>query len=445
MKTIIIGGIASGMSAAAKLRRLDKNAIITVYEKSPYVSFGACGLPYYVGRFFYGEHEMIARTPEQHRDAGIEVYESHEVLKIYPDTKIVKVRNLITRDIFEDEYDNLMIATGATAIIPPINNIDLENVHTLKSLEDGEALRTKIIKKNIKHVSVIGAGFIGLEAVEAILEYKKQVSVFQLTDRILKDVFDKEVTDILETELRAHKVDLHLSTEVIALQGESKVTGIVTKDGKVIPTDLVIIATGVSPNTQFVKKTGIKMLSNGAIIVNNKGETSLPDVYAAGDCATVPHRLKANPTYIPLATVANKLGRIVGENLGGLDSTFDGSLGSSCIKVLDMEAGRTGLTESEAKSEGFDYGVAFVTDKNHTNYYPGQESIHVKLIYDKLSKVILGAQVVGKSDAVQRTNALAVAIYAGLTTNQLGMMDFCYAPPFSRTWDVMNVTGNVAK
>ena len=297
---------------------------------------------------------------------------------------------------------------------------------------------------SIKKVAIIGAGFIGLEAVEAAREHKKEVSVFQLEDRILKEVFDKEVTDLLEQELRDKGVNLYLNSTVTELKGEGKVTKVVTQNEEV-DADLVILATGVRPNTSFLKDTGIEMIKNGAIIVDKEGKTSIEDIYSAGDCATVTHILKPEPTYIPLATVANKFGRVVGENLGGKTLEYEGSLGSACIKVLDMEAGRTGLTENEASNLGIDFKTVFVTDKNQTDYYPGQEEIAIKLIYNAKTKVILGAQVVGKKDAVQRTNALAVAIYAKLTTEQLGMMDFCYSPPFSRTWDILNRVGNVAK
>ncbi|MGL4799719.1 MAG: CoA-disulfide reductase [Cellulosilyticaceae bacterium] len=444
MKVIIIGGIAAGMSAAAKLRRVDREAEIKVYEKAAYVSFGACGLPYYVGGFFEESSNMIARTPEKHRESGIEVYESHEVLSVNPETKTVSVKNLIEGTVFEEAYDKLMIATGASAIKPPIKNLELGNVHTLKSMEDGEILRQKMQDDTIKKVAIIGAGFIGLEAVEAGLKCGKEVSVFQLEDRILKETFDEEVTNLLEEELRSHGVDLNLNSKVVALEGEGSVQAVVTEE-KTVQADLVIVAAGVRPNTAFLENTGMKRLPNGAVIVDNEGKTSITDIYAAGDCATVPHLLKAEPAYIPLATVANKLGRIVGENLGGKAEKFEGTLGSSCLKVLDMEAGRTGLSENEAMNRGIEYGKVFITDKNQTNYYPGQEAIAVKLIYDKETKVLLGGQVVGKKDAVQRTNALAVAIYNKMTTNQLGMMDFCYAPPFARTWDVLNIAGNVAK
>ena len=429
MRIIIIGGIASGMSAAAKLRRLDKEAEIKVYEKTPIVSFGACGLPYFVGGFFDNENQMIARSPEKFRETGIDISVEHEVIGVDTKNKKVTVKNLKTDEVFEDNYDKLMIATGASAIIPPIKNFNIDNVHTLKSMEDGKILKEKMKDNSIKKVAIIGAGFIGLEAVEAAREHKKEVSVFQLEDRILKEVFDKEVTDLLEQELRDKGVNLYLNSTVTELKGENKVTKVVTQNEEV-DADLVILATGVRPNTSFLKDTGIEMIKNGAIIVDKEGKTSIEDIYSAGDCATVTHILKPEPTYIPLATVANKFGRVVGENLGGKTLEYEGSLGSACIKVLDMEAGRTGLTENEASNLGIDFKTVFITDKNQTDYYPGQEEIAIKLIYNAKTKVILGAQVVGKKDAVQRTNALAVAIYAKLTTEQLGMMDFCYSPPF---------------
>ena len=444
MRVIIIGGIAAGMSAAAKFRRLDKDAEVKVYEKSPIVSFGACGLPYFVGGFFDNENQMIARSPEKFKETGIDISVEHEVLSVDTVNKKITVKNLKTDEIFEDNYDKLMIATGASAIIPPIKNFNIENVHTLKSMEDGKLLKEKKKDENIKKVSIIGAGFIGLEAVEAAREYGKEVSVFQLEDRILKEVFDKEVTDLLEEELKNKGVNLFLNSKVVELKGESKVTKVVTENQE-IDADLVILAAGVKPNTAFLQSTGINMFKNGAIIVDKEGKTSIEDIYSAGDCATVTHLLKPEPAYIPLATVANKFGRVVGENLGGKGMEYEGSLGSACIKVLEMEAGRTGLTESEVINLGINYKTVFITDKNQTDYYPGQEAISIKLIYNAETKVILGAQVVGKKDAVQRTNALAVAIYAKLTTEQLGMMDFCYSPPFARTWDVLNRAGNVAK
>ena len=444
MKVIIIGGIAAGMSAAAKLKRLSKETEVTVYEKNSYVSFGACGLPYYIGNFFEEHERMLVRTPEQVIESGIQLNTQHEVLWVDTKEKKLVVKNLLTEEEFEDSYDKLMIATGASAILPPIKGLDLNQVHVLRSLEDGFAVKEQLTSEDVKRVGIIGAGFIGLEVAEAVKHLGKEAIVFQLEDRVLKETFDQEITDFIELELKEAGVELHLNTKVVELRGESKVQTVVTDKGEVA-VDLVIVATGVRPNTAFLQSTGIKMLPNGAILIDEEGRTSVEDIYAAGDCATVPHMLKDSPAYIPLATTANKLGRIVGENLAGNHNKFSGTLGSGCVKVLGVEAGRTGLSEKEAQELGLDYKTVFITDKNHTDYFPGQEKLSVKLIYDARTKVILGGQMIGRSDAVLRIDVIATAITAKMTTTQLGMLDLCYAPPFSRTWDIVNVVGNVAK
>lgn len=444
MKVIIIGGIAAGMSAAAKLRRMDKEASITIYEKENYISFGACGLPYYVGDYFNDYEQMLVRTPKQAMDSGINVQVKREVIRVDTDKKRVLIKSLEDDSLLWDSYDQLMIATGARAIQPPIQNIELKNVYFLRNLEDGQRVRERMMDSSIKTVGIIGAGFIGLEVVEAAKKLGKEVHVFQLEDRILKEIFDEEITKVLEEELLEKGVHLHLNTKVTELGGKEYVQEITANEER-YQVDLVILATGVKPNTEFLKDTDINMLANGAIVIDEEGKTSIDHIYAAGDCATVPHRLKETPSYLPLATNANKLGRIVGENLAGKHVKFNGTLGSSCIKVLEMEAGRTGLSEAEAGALGIQVGTVFITDKNHTSYYPGQEAIGVKLIYDANTKVLLGGQVVGKYDAVQRTNVLAAAIFGKMTTKELGMLDLCYAPPFSRTWDALNNAGNVAK
>ena len=444
MKVIIIGGIAAGMSAAAKFKRLSPNDDVVVYEKGDIVSFGACGLPYYVGGFFDDSNEMIARTPEAFREAGVEIHTKHEVTNVDFSNKKVTVKNLNTNEVLEESYDKLMIASGARAIIPPIKNIDLENVVTLKSMDDGNKLRELMSKEENKKIAIIGAGFIGLEAAEAAKHRGKEVTVIQLQDRVLQEVFDKDITDLLEEELRENGVNLLLSETVTELIGDGKVSKVKTNKRE-IEVDIVILATGVKPNTDFLNCDEIKMIRNGAIVVDKYGRTSVEDVYAAGDCATINSLITDREIYVPLATGANKLGRIVGENLAGQNNSFQGSMASSCIKVMDMEAARTGLSEKEVLNLGFNYKTKFITDMNQTSYYPGRERIYVKLIYDAHTRVILGGQVAGYKDAVQRCNVLAACIYAKMTTEQLGMLDLCYAPPFSRTWDVLNVAGNVSK
>ena len=444
MKVIIIGGIAAGMSAAAKFKRLSPNDDVVVYEKGDIVSFGACGLPYYVGGFFDDSNEMIARTPEAFREAGVEIHTKHEVTNVDFSNKKVTVKNLNTNEVLEESYDKLMIASGARAIIPPIKNIDLENVVTLKSMDDGNKLRELMSNEENKKIAIIGAGFIGLEAAEAAKHRGKEVTVIQLQVRVLQEVFDKDITDLLEEELRENGVNLLLSETVTELIGDGKVSKVKTNKRE-IEADIVILATGVKPNTDFLNCDEIKMIRNGAIVVDKYGRTSVEDVYAAGDCATINSLITDREIYVPLATGANKLGRIVGENLAGQNNSFQGSMASSCIKVMDMEAARTGLSEKEVLNLGFNYKTKFITDMNQTSYYPGRERIYVKLIYDAHTRVILGGQVAGYKDAVQRCNVLAACIYAKMTTEQLGMLDLCYAPPFSRTWDVLNVAGNVSK
>ncbi len=444
MRVVIIGAVAAGMSAAAKLKRMKPDYEVVVYEKTDVVSFGACGLPYFVGGFFDDANNMIARSPEKFRESGIDLNIFKEVTAVDTDNKKLKVLDVKTGETFEDSYDKLMIATGASSIIPPIKNVNLENVSTLKTMEDGIKVKEILNKEDVKNVVIIGAGFIGLEAVEAAKKLGRNVTVIQAADRVLNAVFDKEITDVLEDEIKSHGVNLRLEELASEFIGETKVEKVITNKGE-IDADLVIIATGVRPNTTFLKDTKIEMLGNGAIIVDEYGKTSVEGIYSAGDCATIKNIVTNEDMFVPLATGANKLGRIVGENLAGANNAFQGSLASSCIKVMNMEAASTGLTEEKAKSLGLNYKAKFISDFNQTNYYPGRDKIYVKLVYDADTKVILGGQVAGFKDSVQRANVLAAAIFGKMTTNQLGMLDLCYAPPFARTWDVLNVAGNVSK
>ncbi|WP_017416934.1 CoA-disulfide reductase [Clostridium tunisiense] len=444
MRIVIIGGVAAGMSAAAKAKRINKNADIIVYERTEVVSWGACGLPYFLGDFFTDPEVMIARTKEEFKENGIEVNIKHEVLNIDVNNKTLKVVDLNTGKEFQDNFDRLMIATGASPVIPPIENVNLENVFTLKEFEDGIAIKEQLKKEEVKNVVIIGAGYIGIEAAEAMKKLGKNCRLIQLDARVLPDSFDKEITDIMEEALINHGVDLHLKEMVKQLEGEGKVREVVTDKGS-YSADLVIICTGVRPNTAFLKDVGFEMLRNGALIIDNYGETNIKDIYAAGDCASVYHLVRKDNIYIPLATTANKIGRIVGENLAGKKNYFQGTLGSGAIKVMDLEAARTGISENEAIKNNIPYKTIFIEEKNQTSYYPGQCDLYIKLIYDPNTKVILGGQIIGKDDAVLRVDVIATAIFNNMTTEQLGMLDLCYAPPFARTWDAVNVAGNVAK
>jgi len=445
MKIVIIGGIAAGMSAAAKARRVSKDAEIIVYEMGDIISFGACGLPYYVGDFFQDPNYMIARKADKMREAGIDVRTQHQVLSLSSEQKSIKVKNLKNGETFTQYYDKLMIATGANVIKPPFKNLDLSNIFTLTKMEDGQKLKEIAMREEIKDVTIIGAGFIGIEVVEAMKNLGKHVRLIQRSSRVFNRLFDKRITDLMQEELLSHGVEIVLNEAVESFEGENTVVARVKTDKNAYSTDLVIIATGFKPNTAFLKDTPVKRLDNGAVIVNERAESSVADIYAAGDCATVPHMVSKKDVYLPLATGANKLGRVAGTNMAGGNAVYPGSLGSSCIKVMNCEAARTGLDEAGAEASGFVCNTVFIKDKNQTNYYPGQEDIYIKLVYEKESKIILGGEIFGKKGAALRIDVIAMAIKAKMTTTDLGFMDFCYAPPISKTWDPLNVAGNAAK
>ena len=443
MKVVIIGAVAAGMSAAAKLKRIKPDYEVVVYEKTDIVSFGACGLPYYVGDFFHDPNMMIAREKSKFIESGIDLKTFKEVIDVDTLEKTLTIKDALSGEIFIDNYDKLMIATGASSIMPSLDK-SYDNLTTLKDMNDGIKLKELISKEENKNVVIVGAGFIGIETIEAAKKLNKNIHLIGRSNRILSKVFDKEITDLLEEELRKNNIHLHLNETIQKYIGEENITKVITNKSE-IDCDIVVMAIGVKPNTSFLENTNIKMLSNGAIIVDECGRTSVEDIYAAGDCATIKNLVTNEDMYVPLATGANKLGRIVGENLGGINSYYPGSLASSCIKVLDMEAAVTGLTEERAKALNLDFKTKCITNYNQTHYYPGREKLLIKLIYDAKTKVILGGQIAGYKDAVQRANVLATAITAKMTTEQLGMLDLCYAPPFATTWDALNVAGNVSK
>ena len=443
MKVVIIGAVAAGMSAAAKLKRIKPDYEVVVYEKTDIVSFGACGLPYYVGDFFHDPNMMIAREKSKFIESGIDLKTFKEVIDVDTLEKTLTIKDALSGEIFIDNYDKLMIATGASSIMPSLDK-SYDNLTTLKDMNDGIKLKELISKEENKNIVIIGAGFIGIETIEAAKKLNKNIHLIGRSNRILSKVFDKEITDLLEEELRKNNIHLHLNETIQKYIGEENITKVITNKSE-IDCDIVVMAIGVKQNTSFLENTNIKMLSNGAIIVDECGRTSVEDIYAAGDCATIKNLVTNEDMYVPLATGANKLGRIVGENLGGINSYYPGSLASSCIKVLDMEAAVTGLTEERAKALNLDFKTKCITNYNQTHYYPGREKLLIKLIYDAKTKVILGGQIAGYKDAVQRANVLATAITAKMTTEQLGMLDLCYAPPFATTWDALNVAGNVSK
>lgn len=446
MEIVIIGGIAAGMSVASKARRSDPNAVITVFEKEDYVSFGACGLPYFVGGEFEDSAEMFARTPEQIKETGIQLFTKHQVQSVDFNNKQVEVLNLASDEKFTKSYDRLMIATGAVPIVPPIDGAQAENVYTLTKLRDAESLKTHL--SHYQKIAVVGGGFIGLEIADQLAKLGKEVTIIEGADRIMNRAVDAELSGKIQEAVEEAGVSVLLNEmlETMEVDEQGKVTKLITTN-QTLEADAVILSIGFKPNTGFLKESGLEMLPNGAIVIDAYGRTSIKDVYSAGDCATIYHQQLGN-VYLPLATGANKMGRLIGSNIVADEAdqvAYIGSLGSSSIKVGEYEAGGTGLTEEQAKGLDMNYKTVFVKTVNHSNYYPEQEPLFIKLIYAADTKILLGAQVFGKSQAVLRLTGLTTAIHAGLTTTDIGFIDYAYAPPFASTWEAINVAANAAK
>jgi len=441
MKVVIIGGDAAGMSAAAKLRRLNKAAEIRVYEKGNYLSYSSCGLPYSAAYEERSIDKLIQRTPADFEASDIHPRLRHEVLRVNPGEKTVLVRSLETGDEFLDGFDKLLIATGAHPIVPEIPGAGLENVFTLKTIDDG--LKLKSALPNAQSVLIAGGGYVGVEVAESLASVGKKVTILQRPDKLLKN-FDPEISSIALRELERLGVEVKLSEKLISISRAGGSLEARTDKGA-YRADLVLLALGVRPATEFLEGSGIALSENGAVIVDREMRTNLPDIYAAGDCAEIYHMVTKSNVYIPLATTANKAGRMVASNLNGGHVEFPGTLGCAAVKVGEKELARTGLSEAEAAAFGFEAKAVVVEANSLPHYYPGSEKITIKLIYESKTRRILGAQAAGPMGTVLRINIFAAAIANGMTTEALGMLDLCYAPPFSTVWDAVHVAANAAK
>lgn len=445
MEIVIIGGIAAGMGTAAKAARENPEAKITVIEKEDYISFGACGLPYYLGNQFEDSNKMFARTVEQMEQAGIRIKVGHEATKVNYDKKIVHYKELKTDEEKSISYDRLMLATGANAIVPPIPGVDAKNVYTFNRLDAVQEIKDQI--DEFDNVTIVGGGFIGVEVSEQLAHLGKKVTIVEGLDRLMSAQFDAEFSEKIQGALEEEGIEIILDrfVEELIVEGD-KVTGVKMQD-QTLETDLVILAIGFRPNTNFLKDERLEMMPNGAILIDQFGETSIPDVFAAGDNASSLHR-QLGDVYLPLATMASKISRMIGTNIVSEDKQimrFPGSLGTGAIKVGNYEAGRTGLSENEAKVLELNYKTTLVTARNHTGYWPNPIPIDIKLVYEAETKKLLGAQLFGEKDAVLRMTGLTTAIHAGLTTDEIGFIDYSYAPPFATTWEALNIAANTAK
>lgn len=432
------------MSAASKIRRIDAGIQVTVYEKGGFLSYGACGLPYYIGGFNNDYRKMIARTQETFTEMGVETFLWHEVLSVDVVRKKVVVKNLKDGKEFMDTYDKLMIAVGAEAVIPSFPGRELIGVHVLKSMEDGIFLKEYAKMPDVRNVVIVGGGYIGIECAEAFLNLGKNVRIIEAAPRILAP-FDEEIVSLAHEELVRCGVQLHTGERVEAFHGDGLYVKQVKTDKGSYEADLVLVAAGVRPGTEFLKDTGIRMGKNGALAVDREMRTSQPDVYAAGDCILVYNEILEEDCFLALGTVANKCGRIAGNNLAGGHQQFQGALGSSAIKVCGLEIGRTGMGEEDARRLEKDYRTLIIQANDHPAYYPDPTPVTVKLIYEKETRRILGAQTCGQKGAVLRADVFAVAIHSRMTTEELGMTDLIYAPPFAGVWDAIQIACNAAK
>ena len=442
MKIVIIGGVAAGMSAAAKAKRSCVDASIIVIEQGQDVAYGACGLPYFVGGYNNDIELMRIRGVEDFRKAGIDVRLGEEVLAVETARKTLTVSSAAGQ--YEESYDKLLIATGAGAVIPTVEGVEAAGVFVLKTLVDGANLKAAIDKECVQNVVIVGGGYIGIEVAEAMAAKRKNVFIVEAADRILSG-FDAEITAIATQELQQHGVSIHTGESLKKIQtSEGRVYCVETSKG-IYPADAVVLALGVRPRTQFLAGSGISLADNGAVVIDRQMRSNVPDIYAAGDCATVYHELLEKQVYIPLGTNANKQGRLAGENICGGNREMPGVLGTASVKIMDLEAVKTGLTEQEAKRNGIDVKTVFVEAPSHAPYYPNPTPIHIKLVYSKDSGILLGAQLIGRQGVVLRGHVLATCIHARMTISQIGWLDFSYAPPFAMPWDAVHVAANAAK
>ncbi len=442
MKLVVVGGVAAGMSAAARAKRRNKDLQITVYEKSGYVSYGACGLPYFIKGDIPRAEKLVVRTPEQFAKQGIQALVHHEVIDVDVQAHTVTVKNLETGQVFQDTWDELLITTGAVAAKPPIPGLDLPGIFTLRTVEDGIAIREWIAKKHPWQAVVVGGGYIGLEMAEALAANGMYVDVVEMLPQVLPNM-DEDMAALVQEELERKGVTVHLNSPVRGFQGDGRVERVLAGD-KILEADIVLFSVGAKANIPLAQKAGVAIGETGAIAVDDHQRTNVPHVWAAGDVAEAWHRVLKKPAYIPLGTTANKQGRVAGTNIAGGDEAFHGIVGTAVVKVFDLEVARTGLSEREAKEAGFDATSITIKAPARAHYMPTHPPIHVKLVFEKGTKKLLGGQMVGQEGVSKRIDVIAAALYDEWTVYDLKSLDLSYAPPFAPVWDPILVAANVA-
>ena len=441
MKVVIIGGVAGGATAAARIRRLDENAQIIVFERSGYISYANCGLPYYIGGVIQDKNDLTLQTPESFwRRFRVDMRVKHEVIAIRPEEKTVQVRDLNTGDVFEESYNKLIISTGAKPTQPRLPGVGLDKLFTLRTVEDTFKIKEYIDKNHPKSVVLAGGGFIGLELAENLRELGMDVTIVQRPKQLMNP-FDADMAAFIHGEMRKHGVKLALGHTVEGFEENDGGVDVLLKDEQPLHADMVVLAIGVTPDSALAKEAGLELGIKGSIVVNDRMETSEKDIYAVGDAVQVKHYVTGEDALISLAGPANKQGRIAADNVCGGDSHYLGSQGSSVIKVFDMTAATTGINETNAKKAGLDVEKVILSPMSHAGYYPGGKVMTMKVVFEKETYRLLGAQIVGYEGVDKRIDVLATAIHAGMKATQLKDLDLAYAPPYSSAKDPVNMAG----
>ncbi len=441
-RLIVIGGVAAGMSAAAKAKRTNGDLEVVVYEKSPHISYGACGMPYFIAGDIPDARSLIVRTPEQMAKQGVLVHIRHEVTAIDAENRLVTVRDAEGNE-FTQEYDRLVIATGAKPVWPSLPGSDLAGIFGLRSLESGIALRRFVEEHKPQRAVVVGGGYIGVEMAETFRRLGMAVTMIIRSGRVMRTALDDDVRALVHAELERQGVQIVQDTPA-AFEGRRRVEAVVTTGGERFPCDLVLLGMGARPNVEPARKAGVALGRTGAIATDDQMRTNLPGVYAAGDCCEVMHRVTGKAAYIPLGSTANKQGRVAGENAAGGHATFGGVVGTMVVRCFDLVVARTGLTAGEARFARYNVKETMIRAKDITHYFPGAADIYVKLVVDGGNNRLLGGQIVGEKGVAKRIDVLATALYARLTVADLRRLDLSYAPPFAPVWDPILVAANIA-
>ena len=441
MKVIIVGGVAGGATAAARIRRLDEEAEITVYERSGHVSYANCGLPYYVGGVIEDPEELTLQTPESFYSRFlIDMKVLHEVVSIDPGQKTVRVRNLKNGEEFDDGYDKLLLSPGARPVTAGIPGSELDRVFTLRTVEDTFRIDEYIKNNRPKSAVIAGGGFIGLELAENLRELGMKVSIAQRPAQLMNP-FDMDMASFLHAEVRRHGIDLVLGNNLAEVRENGGQVEVVLEDGTVLKTDMAVLAIGVAPDTALAESAGLELGIKGSIVVNDRMETSVKDLYAVGDAVQVKNFVTDEYALVSLAGPANKQGRIAADNICGRSSVYTGAQGSSVIKVFDLTAAATGLSEAAARRAGLDVDKVILSPMSHAGYYPGGSLMMLKVVFEKETYRLIGAQAVGRAGVDKRIDVIATALRAGMKATELKDLDLAYAPPYSSAKDPVNMAG----